>query len=119
MGPTYGLRISLDQLFPSAALQTLRSASVPERERWRVESVAWEINKVTSGGNTRARLYIDRGAGDKHYLSEQLVPAADWLYTYADPQWLYPGERLSLEIDQGQASTRARLSASGYREQEV
>ena len=118
MAKTSGLRIDMDQLFSGAGVQRLLSTPVPEREWWCLRAIAWEINKATSGGNTRARLYVDRGAGQRHYLDEQLTPTADWLYTRSEDDWLWPGERLGLEVDQGQASTIVKLYAGGYSERE-
>lgn len=113
-----GLRLRPEKLFASSGLQTLYTGKVPRGIRWCLESIAWEINKATSGGNTRCRLYIDRGAGDKHFLDEELVPTADWLYTRNESDFLYEGERLALEIDQGQASTTAKMDIAGYREED-
>lgn len=112
-----GLRLRPDKLFASSGLQTLYTPKVPRGLIWCLESIAWEIDKVTSGGNTRCRLYIDRGAGDKHYLDEQLTPAADWLYTRNEKDYLYEDERLALEMDQGQAATAAKMYITGYREE--
>ncbi|KKM85335.1 hypothetical protein LCGC14_1290020 [marine sediment metagenome] len=109
-----GLRLRPNKIFASAALQTLYSDSVPRGLTWCFQQVAWTIDKATSGGNTRARLYID-GPAWKHYLEEQDAPVADTLYTYSEKVFLYPGERLALEIDQGQANTFADMSISGYR----
>lgn len=113
-----GLRLKLDQHYASAGLQTLKSDIVPGKVIWCLESIAWEISKATSGGNTRCRLFIDRGASDKFYFEEQLTPVANWLYTYDDNVYLYGGERLGLEIDQAQAATVAKLWATGYEEKE-
>ncbi len=107
------LRLPLTKLFASAGLQTLRSDPVPQGQIWCLESIAWEIDTVLSGGNTRCRLYVD-GHGEKIDLEEQKTPAADNLYTYADVQYLYAGERLALDLDQAQASTTARMKAVGY-----
>ncbi|KKN37953.1 hypothetical protein LCGC14_0758400 [marine sediment metagenome] len=110
-----GLRLRPSKGFGLAGLQTLRSTIVPPGIRWCLESIAWEISKATSGGNTRCRLYIDRG-NEKQFLDEQLNPVDNWLYTRNENDWLYPGERLALEIDEGQAATKATLNATGYRE---
>lgn len=112
-----GLRLRPEKLFTSAGVQTLSTGKVPPGFVWCLESIAWEIDKATSGGNTRCRLFIDRGAGEKHYLDEQLVPVANWLYTRNEKDYLYPGEILSLEVDQGQASTTAKMDITGYREE--
>jgi hypothetical protein len=106
-----------EQVFASAGLQTLYGDKVSGKQVWCLESVAWEISKATSGGNTRCRLYIDRGSGDKHYLDETLVPVATWLYTWSGSVSLYEGERIALEIDQGQASTEAKMDVTGYIEE--
>jgi len=111
-----GLRLRPEELFTSSGLQTLYTSPVPREIIWCLESIAWEISLATSGGNTRCRLYIDRGAGDKHYLDEQLTPVANWLYTRNEKDYLYEGERLALEIDQAQASTHAKMDVTGYRE---
>lgn len=112
-----GLRLHPEKLFTSAGLQTLYTGKVPRNVIWCLESIAWEISLATSGGNTRCRLYVDRGAGEKHYLDEQLTPVADWLYTRNEGDFLYEGERLALEIDQAQADTTALMDVCGYREE--
>ena len=59
------------------------------------------------------RLFID-GHGYNHYIEEQATPTATGLYTYAEPIWLIPGERLAIEIDEGQANTTAEMHLTGY-----
>lgn len=113
-----GLRLHPELFIASAGLAILATTSVPRDVKWCLQSIAWEINLATSGGNTRCRLYVDRGAGEKHFLDEQLTPVADWLYTRSENDYLYPGERLVLEIDEAQASTTAKMDVSGYREVE-
>lgn len=110
------LRLRAKELFASAALQTLYSERVEPGEMWCIDHTAWEIDKATSGGNTRCRLYID-GHGYKHNIAEQDAPAANTLYTWSKNEYLYPGERLALDIDQGQASTTAEMCLTGYREE--
>ena len=107
------LRIRLKRITTSAALFTLASDAVLPGEVWCLQKVAWEIDKVTSGGNTRCRLYVDT-AGYKDNLEEQQSPAADNLYTYAEQTYLYPGERLDLDVDQAQNATTVELNARGY-----
>ena len=107
------IRLRAKKLFSSAELQTLYTENVEQGKIYCLEQIAWEIDKATSGGNTRCRLYID-GHGYKHNLDEQLTPVADWLYTHFEKPYLTPGERLALDIDQGQASTTAELNATGY-----
>jgi len=106
-------RQRLKEVFASAALQTLYSELVKNGKICCFQQIAWEIDKATSGGNTRCRLYID-GHGYKHNIEEQDAPAANELYTYSDPIWLIPGERLALDIDQAQASTTAEMILTGY-----
>ena len=107
------LRLRPRKLFASAGLQTLYSDYVERGQIYCFQQVAWEIDKATSGGNTRCRLYIE-GHGYKHYLAGQDAPSADTLYWYKEPAWLIPGERLALDIDQGQASTTAEMDITGY-----
>lgn len=108
------LRLRLKQLFTAAQLNTLYSVRVPEGELWVIEQIAWEIDLALSGGNTRARLYLE-GHGYKHAIEEQSAPAASSLYTYSEPLFLISGERLALDLDQSQASTTVELHATGYR----
>jgi len=91
----------------------LYSERVREGELVCVQRLAWEIDKATSGGNTRVRIYIDRD-GARWVIAEQDGPTADTIYTVVDPFWLTPGERIALEIDQAQASTLAQMWATGY-----
>lgn len=77
------------------------------------QRISWEISKATSGGNTRCRLVIE-GRGYDLPLSEQDAPAADTLYWYKENTWLYPGERITLIIDQAQADTDAEINGIGY-----
>lgn len=107
------LRERAKDKFSSAGLQTLYSTMVEHDKIHCIQQVAWEINKTTSSGNTRVRLFID-GHGYNHYLEEQGTPTADTLYTYDIPVWLIPGERLAIEIDQGQADTTAEMHLTGY-----
>ena len=108
-------RLRLKRVTTSAALYTLASDAVPASQFWCLEKIAWEIDKVTSGGNTRCRLYIDTAAY-KDILEEQQSPAANNLYTYAEKTYLYPGERLALDVDQAQNTTIVELTARGYYE---
>ena len=107
------LRLRYRKLFASAGLVTLQSEPVPDDQIWCIQRAAWEIDKATSGGNTRCRRYID-GHGYKHYLSEEDAPTANALYWDADPVWLTPGEMMSLDIDEAQADTVALMSLTGY-----
>jgi len=107
------LRLRYKEVFTSAALQTLKSEPVEFDMIYCIQQVAWEIDKATSGGNTRCRLYIE-GHGYKHNLAEQDGPTAAALYTYTKVVYLTPGERLSLDIDQAQASTTAEMHLTGY-----
>jgi len=109
------LRLRYVEILPSAALDTVKSVRVERGEIWVVEHIAWEIDKATSGGNTRCRLYIE-GHGYKHDIAEQDAPAADTLYTWSKDEHLFPGERLCLDVDQAQASTTVNLEISGYKE---
>lgn len=113
MAKKSALRIHLSKTFASAGLATLETDPTPDGMTYCIQRVAWEISKATSGGNTRARLYI-KGHGPKIYLSEQDAPVAATLYWDADPFWLVPGESLALDIDQAQADTVAKLDATGY-----
>jgi len=85
---------------------------VPEGQTWHITRLAFEGNLATSGGNTRARYYID-GHGDKLYLGEQNNPVANVLYWDPDPIDLVQGEFLVLEWDQAQASTTLNLYLIG------
>lgn len=77
------------------------------------QRISWEIDKATSGGNTRCRLVI-KGHGFDIPLAEQDAPAADTLYWFKENTWLYAGERIALIIDQAQAATQAEMNAIGY-----
>lgn len=107
------LRERAKKKFSSAELQTLYSRRVAQDKIHCIQQIAWEIDKTTSGGNTRVRLFI-AGHGYNHYLEEQDGPTASQLYTYTEPVWLIPGERLAIEIDQGQADTTAEMHLTGY-----
>lgn len=109
------LRIRIKEVTGSAGLQTVKSDLVDPGWMWCIEHTAWEIDKATSGGNTRCRLYVD-GHGYKHNIAEQDAPAADTLYTWSKNEYLYPGERWALDIDQAQASTTVEICLSGYKE---
>jgi len=107
-----GLRERYKKLIADAGLASLPSNKVPEGQTWHITRLAFEGSSVTSGGNTRARYYID-GHGDKLYLGEQDAPAADTLYKDPDPIDLLPGESLVLEWDQAQASTTLQMQLTG------
>lgn len=107
------LRLHLAKTFAAAGLVTLETDPTPDNMTYCLQRVAWEISQATSGGNTRARTYI-KGHGYKHFLADQDAPVANTLYWDADPVWLVPGESLALDIDEAQASTLAKLDATGY-----
>lgn len=107
------LRLRLKKTFGSAALQTLLSDRVPTDQIWCIQQAVWEIDKTTTGVNTRCRLYID-GHGYKHNLAEQDGPTANALYTYTKIVYLIPGERLALDIDQADTLTTAEMCLTGY-----
>lgn len=107
------LRERAKKKFSSAELQTLYSERVEHDKIYCVQQVAWEIDLTTSGGKDRVRLFI-AGHGYNHYLEEQASPTATRLYTYSEPVWLIPGERLAIEIDEGQANTTAEMHLTGY-----
>jgi hypothetical protein len=107
------LRLHNVKTFASAGLVTLETDPTPGNMTYCIQRAAWEISKVTSGGNTRARTYI-KGHGYKHNLAEQDAPIANTLYWDADSVWLVPGESLALDIDEAQADTVAKLDATGY-----
>lgn len=112
MNLPYPFRDHKRQTFADAGLATLYSERVPEGQIWRIERWAYEADKATSGGNTRARVYVD-GHGAKMYASEQDAPAADTLYWNDEPITLWPGERLALEWDQAQAATVVQMYLHG------
>jgi hypothetical protein len=97
----------------SAGLWTLELERVEVGKINCYQRISWEISLATSGGNTRCRLVI-KGHGYDVPLAEQDAPAADTLYWYKDPTWLYAGERLALIVDQAQAATVAEINAIGY-----
>ena len=107
------LRIPVKVTTGSAGLVDVKAPPVESDQVHCYQQVAWEISKATSGGKTRARLYIE-GRGWKHYLAEQDAPAADTLYTYTKQPYLTARERLCLEIDQAQASTVVKMWLTGY-----
>jgi len=107
------LRLRAKKTFASAGLQTLYSERVEQSFIYCFQQVSWEIDKATAGGNTRCRLYIG-GRGYKLNLDEQDGPTANQLYTYNEHVWLIAGERLALDIDEGQASTTAEMNIAGY-----
>ena len=113
MATKNALRLRVNKTVSSAGLQTLSSDMVETGKIYCIQQVSWEVSKATSGGNTRCRLYIE-GHGYKHNIEEQDAPAADTLYTYAEPLWLIPNERLALDIDEAQASTIAEMCLTGY-----
>ena len=113
MAKKYALRLHNQDTIASAGLATLETDPTPAGMTYCLQRIAWEISKVTSGGNTRARLYI-KGHGPKIYLAEQDAPVANKLYWDADPVWLVPGESLALEIDEAQADTVAIMTCTGY-----
>jgi len=106
-------RQRLKQTFSGAALKTLYSERVEHDKLYCIQQVAWEIDKTTSSGNTRVRLFI-AGHGYRHNIEEQDAPAANTLYTYNDPIWLIPGERLAIDIDYAQDDTTAEMCLTGY-----
>lgn len=97
----------------SAGLVSVYTELVKPGKIYCVQQLAWTVDKTMSGGNTRVRLYID-GHGYNHLLEEQDAPVADTIYSYSEPVWLVPGERLGLELDQAQATTTVEIILTGY-----
>jgi len=107
------LRLRSNKTFDGGKLETLYSPYVERGYIYCIQQVAWEIDKATSGGKDRCRLYID-GHGYKHNLEEEASPTATALYTYSEPVWLIPGERLALDIDYADTTTTAEMCITGY-----
>ena len=107
------LRLRIVNTISSAGLADVKSDRVKQGKIYCLQVTTWEIDKATSGGNTRCRLFID-GHGYKHYFGEQDGPSANTLYWWKEPIWLVPGEALGLEVDQAQASTAVNMYATGY-----
>ena len=110
------LRITSHEVISSAGVQRFYTPYVRDGQVWEVRRFTWETDKATSGGNTRARIYIDRG-GILFPIAEQDAPAADTLYSIVDPFFLIEGERLVVELDQGQAATTVESHIIGFEEQ--
>jgi len=113
MAKKNALRLHNSKTFSSAGLVTLETDPTPDNMIYCIQRYAWEIDKATSGGNTRVRSYLN-GHGYKHYLAEEDGPTANALYWDADSIWLVPGESLALDIDEAQADTVAILNCTGY-----
>lgn len=94
-------------------LTTLYSEYVDYHKIYCIQQVAWEIDAALSNGNSRARLFIE-GHGYKHFIEEQASPAANNLYTYSDPIWLIPRERLAVEFDEAAEDAIAEMLLTGY-----
>jgi len=108
------IRIHVVGNIASAGLGTIQSDRVPEGEWWCVCRTEYEGNKTTSGGNTRARIYIG-GHGPKFYLREQQSPSANNLYQVVNEFDLAPGEWVALEWDEAQADTDLNMYIIGRR----
>ena len=113
MAKKEGLRDRTSEKVSSAGLYRLKLEQVEAGKINCYQRISWEIDKATSGGNTRCRLVIEGGGADIP-LSEQDAPAADTLYWYKETTWTYPGERIVLVIDHAQADTLAEINAIGY-----
>lgn len=107
------LRLRAVDTFASAGLKTLYTDFVEREMIYCLEQITWEIDTVLSGGNDRVRLWI-AGHGYKIPLEQQSTPTADKLYTYSEKAYLYPGERLALDLDEAQADTIAEMHGVGY-----
>ncbi len=107
------LRDRNDEKISSAGEHRLKLEQVERDKINCYQRISWEISQATSGGNTRCRLVIEKKGYDVP-LSEEDAPAANTLYWYKDPVWLYPGETIVLIIDQAQADTDAEINAIGY-----
>jgi len=108
------IRIKVTRTASGAGLQVARTEPVPEGEQWVVERHTYEGSAATSGGNTRARTYID-GRGYNLYLKEQDGPSAGALYADADRVILSPSERLAVEWDEAASGNVLTLHVVGYR----
>lgn len=110
------LRITAHEVISGAGVQRFNTPQVRDGQVWGVQRFTWETNKATSGGNTRARVYIER-SGIFFPIAEQDAPAADTLYSIVDPFYMVEGERLVVELDQGQATTTVESHIIGFEEQ--
>ena len=110
------LRITSHTTVSAAGIQEFYGPYVRYGQVWGVQRFTWETDKATSGGNTRARVYIDR-MGVRFPIAEQDAPAADTLYSIVDPFYLVEGERIMIELDQGQATTTVESHLVGFEEQ--
>lgn len=117
MGIRYPLRLRYKKKFTSAGLASLYSDTVEPGQSWCIQLLSVEGDVITSGGNTRCRVYID-GHGYKHYVAEQDSPSADTLYWRAEPFWMMRGETLVAEWDQAQVNTTLEMQLMGYWKEE-
>ena len=116
MAQKNALRLHYTDKKSGAGLQTLMSDIVPAHELWCIQRYAYEGSAATSGGNTRARTYVE-GHGYKHYVSEKDGPSLATLYWDPDSIWLHEGERLAQEWDQAADGNVLDLYVNGYREE--
>jgi hypothetical protein len=107
------LRDRKAELIASAGVARVRLERTEPDKLVCYQRISWEIDKATSGGNTRCRLVIE-GRGYDLPIAEQSVPTAGVLYWYEESVWLVPGEKICLIVDQAQASTNADLHGIGY-----
>lgn len=112
MAHQWRFRFPLAQEFTSAGLSVLRGQQVPDGQEWLVTYHSFEANKATSGGNTRARAFVERGT-EKIPYTEQKSPAADRLYWDDVPIPMFPGDRFAVEWDNAQINTVAKAVYSG------
>jgi hypothetical protein len=108
------LRLHYEVIAAAAGLLTVESDSPDPGELWCIQHCSVRGSSTTSGGNTRAQLYVS-GHGYKHPLEEQDAPEASVLYSYSDDVYILPGERLSADWDQAQANCLLELFVEGYR----
>jgi len=107
------LRERVTDLIASAGLGTVRSQPVEHDKLYCWQQIVWQTDKVLADGNGRARLYIE-GSGYKHFLCEWAPVAASRLYPYNEDVWLTPGERIALDLDHNQATTKVEINMTGY-----
>jgi len=102
------VRDHIEKDFPLNKLQNLRSKEVPPGWMYLLQVISWELSVALSGGNTRARLCIER-QGSQYPIQTQATPTVNQLYPYTDQVNLFPGDNLLLELDNAGTNTHAKM----------
>ncbi len=107
------LRLRYTEKFTSAGVQTLYSSKVEAGRLHCYQSLSFRIDELLEDGTGKVTLFVD-GHGYQHQLKEFDPVNKNTLIPYTKETWLHEGERLGLELNEGQANVTVAMYINGY-----